>query len=226
VVSRIVDVRFIGPLIGRYALESRAKVKGVQIFACRLQSISARQVVMSAPVSGQVEEGITAHFGPFGTVRGAIGRHIEGGFAVDLDLCDEGRHRLAAKIDWFKKRTFAGVTDKREHRRYMPKEPRSALVLASGLIIPCLVIDISASGAAVSANHEPAIGEPLAIGGVVARVVRRLEVGFAVQFVAEQTPAQVEGMLRAPAKWKGVLGTSEAEAVELATAGEDLAAVG
>lgn len=221
--SKLADVRFIGPVMGRYALESRMRRKGVQIFACRLQSISARQVIASAPVPGRIDEGITVHFHPFGTVRGVVARHVEGGFAMDIACDDEGRDRLAAKIDWYKKRTFAGVTDKRQHRRFMPSEPRSALVLSDGTVLPCLVIDMSASGAAVSADHEPDIGEPLAVGQVVARVVRRLDVGFAVQFVDEQAADAVEALLRAPDEWKRAMAMREAEAsAEIAAAVADM----
>jgi hypothetical protein len=135
-------------------------------------------------------------------MRGTIGRHIDGGFSMDIQADDEGREKLAARIDWYKKRTFAGVTDKRQHRRFMPREPRSALVMADGTVLPCLVIDVSASGAAVSADVDPPLGEPLAIGKVVGRVVRKLEVGFAVQFTSAQEPQTVEDMLRAPDEWK------------------------
>jgi hypothetical protein len=95
----------------------------------------------------------------------------------------------------------------------MPREPRSAVVLGNGDVLPCLVIDISASGAAVSADLDPQLGEPLAIGRVVGRVVRKLEVGFAVQFVAEQEPEVVEEMLRAPDEWQEALASAEVGAM-------------
>jgi hypothetical protein len=196
------NVRFIGPVIGRYLLESRVRLSGVQIFACRLQSISPVQLVVSAPVSGDIEEGVTANFEPFGTLRGKVARHIDGGFAAEIIGDNEDREKLALRIEWYKKRTFAGLTDKRQHRRFMPREPRSAIVLSRGQVLPCLVIDMSASGVAVSADHEPAIGEPLAVGRMVGRVVRRLEVGFAVQFVEPQEMEVVEELLRTPEEWE------------------------
>lgn len=204
------DIRFIGPVMGRYALDSRMRLAGVQIFACRLQSISASRVVAAAPVPGSVEEKITVNFEPFGTLRGVVARHIEDGFVMDIDADDEERQKLANKIEWYKKRTFAGLTDKRQHRRFMPREPRSAVVLGNGEVLPCLVIDISASGAAVSADVDPQLGEPLAIGRVVGRVVRKLEVGFAIQFVAEQEPEVIEEMLRAPDEWQRAMRLQEA----------------
>ena len=200
--AKTAGVRFIGPLMGRYALESRMRTRGVQIFACRLQSISTTQIIASAPVPGHIEEGVTVNFEPFGTLRGQIVRHVEGGFGMDIEADTDEREKLASKIDWYKKRTFAGLTDKRRHRRFMPREPRSALILASGHVLPCLIIDMSASGAAVSADIDPPMGEPLAIGRVVARVVRRLEVGFAVRFLGELEFETMEEMLKAPDEWE------------------------
>ena len=211
--AKTAAVRFIGPVMGHYALESRMRTGGVQIFACRLQSISTTQIVASAPVLGCLAEGITVNFEPFGTLRGQVVRHVDGGFGMEIDADPEDREKLASKIDWYKKRTFAGLTDKRKHRRFMPREPRSALILANGHVLPCLIIDMSASGAAVSADVDPPIGEPLAIGRVVARVVRRLEVGFAVRFLSELELETMEEMLRAPDEWERAIAVQrEAEA--------------
>jgi hypothetical protein len=202
VVAKAPNIRFIGPVIGRYLLESRVRLPGVQVFACRLQSISPFQMVVSAPVVGCIAEGITANFEPFGTLRGAVTREIDGGFAAEIVGDDDDREKLALRIEWYKKRTFAGLTDKRQHRRFMPREPRSAIVLGRGLVLPCLVIDMSASGVAVSADYEPALGEPLAVGRMVGRVVRRLDVGFAVQFIEAEEIEVVEELLRTPEEWE------------------------
>lgn len=197
----LAEVRFIGAVMGRYTLESRARMPGLQIFAARLQSISPTLMVASVPVKGKIGEMVTAHYVPFGNVRGRIARHIDGGIVVDIDADPDARHRLATRIDWFKKRVFNGVTDKREHARFMPREPKTTVVLHNGAVLPCLVIDLSCSGAAVSADYEPAVGEPLAIGKVVARVVRRIDVGFAVQFVQPLPRDTVEEVVRAPEEW-------------------------
>ncbi len=206
------DVRFIGPVMGRYTLESRVRPSGVQIFAVRLQSISPAMLVASAPVPGRIGETITAHFVPFGNVRGRVARYIDGGFVVDIEGDQARRRKLAARIDWYKKRVFAGVTDKREHKRFMPREPKSAVVLGDGTVLPCLVIDLSSSGAAISVDHHPEIGEPLAVGKAVCRVVRRLEVGFAVQFLTPIEREQVEETIRAPEEWERAMRRREAEA--------------
>lgn len=210
--ERGADVRFIGPVMGRYTLESRVRPSGVQIFAVRLQSISPAMLVASAPVSGSIGEAVTAHFVPFGNVRGKVARHIEGGFVIDIDGDQDRRRKLAARIEWYKKRVFAGVTDKREHKRFMPRDPRSAVVLSDGELLPCLIIDVSSSGAAISVDYRPEIGEPLALGTALCRVVRRLEVGFAVQFLTPIEAQEVEEAVRAPHNWEDAMRARQAEA--------------
>lgn len=193
----LADVRFIGPVSGHYTLESRRlRSKYLPAFVCRLQSISLKMLVAAAPVPGSIGETVNAHFQPFGTVHGHLSRHFDGGFCVDLDLDPDSRQKLASRIDWYNKRIFGGVPDRRTHKRFMPRDPRSILLLANGSRVPCLLIDVSGVGAAVSANIRPRIGAPLAVGQLVGRVVRHLDAGFAVQFVNEQRPGLVEQMLR------------------------------
>src|SRR5688572_8784077 len=108
--ARGADVRFIGHVLGRYTLESRVRPTGVQISAVRLQSISPTTLVASAPVKGRIGETVTAHFVPFGNVRGRVTRHIDGGFIVEIEGDHDRRRKLAKRIEWYKKRTFAGIS--------------------------------------------------------------------------------------------------------------------
>lgn len=194
--QRSSDIRFIGALMGRYLLASRKnRSHRVQVFACRLQSISPQLMVASAPVLGAPGEELSANFEPFGTVRGRVDRLIDGGFSMAIETTAEERDLLIKRIGWYKKRVFHGVADKRAHRRVMPRDPRSTILLADGTRLPCLIIDMSRSGAALSADVQPDLGTPLAVGRVVARVVRWLDVGFAVQFLAEQDPESLEDRL-------------------------------
>ncbi len=190
------DVRFVGALMGKYLLASRRdRAACVQVFACRLQSISPKHLVASAPVVGDLGEGMSASFEPFGLLRGRVERMIDGGFAVAIDADPDDRALLAKRIAWYKRRTFNGLTDKRSHRRLMPRDSRSLLVFGDGRALECLIIDMSRSGAAASADVQPPIGTPLAVGSVVGRVVRWLDVGFAVRFVVEQDQMTLEDCL-------------------------------
>ena len=69
------------------------------------------------------------------------------------------------------------------------------MTLADGTTQPCLVIDMSPSGVAVSAQLQPQIGTPLAVGACIGRVVRLLPDGFAVKFVEPLNRHELERRL-------------------------------
>ena len=87
------------------------------------------------------------------------------------------------------------VSDQRAERRFIPVKPYSQMMLADGRTETCLVIDVSISGAAISAETVPEIGTVLAVGTIVGRVVRHFEGGFAVQFVERQSRDELEEKL-------------------------------
>lgn len=194
------DVRFIGALAGRYALPDRRRTPDdkIQVYACRLCSISTRMLVAVGPVVGREGEVVSAHFNEFGILRGRITRRLASGFVIDLQLSDSEREKLGAKIDWHKRHVHAQVPDKREHRRILPRDPRSVIVLADGQKVPCFIIDVSRSGAAVSAHFWPELSMPMALGRIVGRVVRHLDVGFALQFIQPQEFEDLEYLIRPP----------------------------
>lgn len=178
------NVRFVGALNGCYALSERRDDDGepLPVYACRLASISPEQAVLIAPVIATEGEIVVMHFKDFGILRCQVARELPTGFVLDIELDDEGRKKLAAKIRWKKQNATSYTPDKREFQRIMPRHPRSVLTMADGSRVPCFVVDISQSGAAVSAAKLPAKGTPLAVGSMVGRVVRRLEIGFAIEF--------------------------------------------
>jgi hypothetical protein len=99
------------------------------------------------------------------------------------------------KLLWLKESQNLKVSDRRRHKRIIPQEPRSTLVLADGRILECFIIDMSASRAAVSADIIPRIGTPLAVGKVVGKVIRHFDDGFAVRFNEIQDLGHVERMV-------------------------------
>ncbi|WP_156461095.1 PilZ domain-containing protein [Devosia sp. Root436] len=194
------DVRFIGAVAGRYALSDRRVGDDgkVSVYACRLCSISTRLAVVVGPVVGREGESVTAHFDEFGILRGKISRKLPSGFVMELMLNDTDRNKLGGKIVWQKKRVHEQVPDKRDHKRILPRDPRTVLTLGDGTQMPCFVIDISQSGIAVSADIWPGLGTPMAIGKLVGRVVRYLDVGFALQFIQLQEIDQLEILMAPP----------------------------
>ena len=182
--ERRMDARFVGSLSGCYSLESRKAGQEdlTDVFACRVQAISTKSAVLGCTVSGAVGERVLAKFEDFPILNGAISRLFRDGFVMDFAVDNEERLQLAAKIDWIKKHRFSAKKDLRAHKRVMPPHPHSAVTLPDGRVFRCEVIDVSRSGAAVSAEVTPRIGTRIALGSAVGVVVRHLEAGFALRF--------------------------------------------
>jgi hypothetical protein len=68
-------------------------------------------------------------------------------------------------------------------------------MLADGTIRGCFVIDMSVSGVAVSSELTPKLGDVLAVGKIIGRVVRVFPEGFAARFIELQNPELLEQWL-------------------------------
>jgi hypothetical protein len=110
-----------------------------------------------------------------------------GGFLVELEMTKPLREKFASKLTWLEqKQKNPAFRDVRKDARIIPESPHSTLALMDGSIHACFIIDMSISGTAVSAQVQPPIGMPLAVGACIGRVVRHLPDGFAVKFVETQ----------------------------------------
>lgn len=182
--TRLLDVKFIGPIKGCYYLFSRAKLadSDLKVFACRTQSITPKRIVINAPVRGLIGEKVSLKLDQFDIIQGTISQIIPAGFVVDVEAEGDAQEKLSAKIDWLKKQRLKAVKEHRDHKRIMPPQSRTAITLADGATVECFIIDVSESGAAVSADLKPSVGTRLAVGSATGVVVRHIEAGFAVQF--------------------------------------------
>jgi hypothetical protein len=117
---------------------------------------------------------------------------LERGFVMSINAKLEQRRRLATKIEWLEQHKNSEVRDQRADSRFVPRDPYSRMLLADGHVENCLILDLSISGAAVSADTIPAIGAVLAIGSLTSRVVRHFDEGFAVRFIERQSRDTVE----------------------------------
>lgn len=190
------ETRFIGDLMGSYVLASRAQQPdGMMRLACRARSISVREATITAPVVGAVGEALTVAFQPLGILRGEIVRRLDTGFIMGFDVELAERETLETRIQWLKRKSLRAVHERREHKRVLPRETRSRLVIGVGQIVDCFIMDMSRSGAAISADVKPAVGTLVGVGAVPGRVVRHFDCGFGVQFVDLQELDHLEGLL-------------------------------
>lgn len=186
---------------GSYTLTNWFDSQGKpRTFACRTSRVSPFRMLVDVPVIGRIGDQISSYFSDFGRLEGRISDTTPGGFLLELSMDKAMRERMANQLTWLeKKQRDSSVRDVRKQARIIPATPHSALTFADGSIHSCFVIDMSVSGAAISASVQPAIGTPLAVGTCVGRVVRHLPEGFAVQFVEPQNRADLDWRIaRAP----------------------------
>jgi hypothetical protein len=186
---------------GRYSLANWYDPQGNRReFACRTSRISPFRMMVSVPVVGKLGDRVTSYFGDFGKLDGVISDTVAGGFLLELAITKGKRERLASKLSWLEKQQRdPTIRDVRAQSRIVPANPHSSLVLADGTTQGCFVIDYSVSGTAVSADLQPKIGTPLAVGACVGRVVRLFREGFAVKFVEPQNRDNIERLIARPA---------------------------
>jgi hypothetical protein len=174
---------------GSYSLQRRwydAEGK-LRSFACRTTRVSPFRMIVQVPIVGHIGERVSFYFRDFGELEGIVSHTAQGGFLAELNMAAERRARLSEQLAWLERKLRdTSVQDAREDARIIPPTSHSVLILADGSTHGCFIIDISSSGVGISAEIQPPIGTPLAVGACVGRVVRVFETGFAVKFVARQ----------------------------------------
>ncbi len=182
---------------GDYTLPNWYDPQGrLRTFACRTSRVSPFRMIVDVPVVGKIGDRLTSYFRDFGKFDGLISDTVSGGFLLELEMTRPMREHLANKLTWLEKKQKEPATpDLRKDARFIPANPHSKLTLADGSTHGCFIIDISVAGVAVSAEIQPEIGTPLAVGACVGRVVRPLPNGFAVKFVETQNRGELDRLL-------------------------------
>lgn len=165
-------------LLGRLMLENR------QEYPCRIVNMSPGGAAVMAMTPGQIGERVIAYIDHLGRLEGRIAREIEGGFGMSIAATPRKREKLAAQLTWLANRQILNLPEDRRHGRVAPRNPMARLILPNGVNIACRVIDVSASGAAISVPPAqlPAVGAAVTVGKTSGRVVRHIDNGFAIEF--------------------------------------------
>lgn len=181
---------------GSYTLPNWYDPQGkLRTFACRTTRVSPFRMIVEVPVVGKVGDRLTSYFRDFGKLDCRISDTMERSFLLELEMSRARREKLSDMLVWLeKKQKDTAIKCVRQHARFVPPNPHSTLTLADGTVHPCLIIDASASGVAVSTPVQPPIGMPLAVGACIGRVVRLLPNGIAIKFVEMQNPRALERM--------------------------------
>jgi hypothetical protein len=175
-------------LLGRYMLNDRRE------YPCQVTDMSPGGMALVAPVLGNPGERVIAYVDHLGRLEGVIARTLENGFAMTIGATSRKRDKLAAQLTWLANRHILNLPEDRRHGRFVPRNPVARLILPNGTNVTCRVIDLSASGTAISIGKDllPAVGAMVTVGKSQGRVVRHIEGGFAVEFTRLQHPDFLE----------------------------------
>jgi len=175
-------------LLGRFMLSDRRE------YPCQVVNMSPGGMLLMAPVQGKTGERVIAYVDHLGRLEGEIARLVENGFAMTISATIRKRDKLAAQLTWLANRDILNLPEDRRHGRFVPKNPMARLILPNGTNVTCRVIDLSASGAAISIapNLRPPVGAAVTVGKTSGRVVRHIENGFAIEFTRLQHPDSIE----------------------------------
>lgn len=167
-------------LLGRYMLQDRRE------FPCQVLEMSPGDAVVIAPIAGKVGEKVIAYLDNIGRIEGAIQTQVDGGFTMDVVASPRKRDKMAAQLTWLANKDVLNLPEDRRHERVVPDNRHSTVVLDDGRRYNCKIIDISLSGAAIELAVRPAMGTPVTLGRMRARVVRHFPDGVAVEFASSQ----------------------------------------
>jgi hypothetical protein len=191
------SISIIASIPGRYMLTRHTDANGNRReFSCRVVKISPDVMTLAAPVNGIVGERVIATLWEFGKFDGNIVKIYDRGFEMSMSMSEEERARFAAKIEWYEKHKNHELVDNRKSKRIVPQNPHSTVMTSDGTVVDGFIIDMSITGVAISADVDPFIGDTLAVGKVVGRVVRKFPGGFGVKFIALQNPHLLERSLQ------------------------------
>jgi hypothetical protein len=167
-------------VLGRYMLADRRE------FPCQIIDMSPGDARVIAPVSGRPGEKIIIYLDHLGRVEGTISELIDGGFQMQLISSPRRRDKMAAQLTWLANKDLLNLPEDRRHERVVPDMRHSSILLEDGRRYNCKITDISLSGAAVEIDVRPALGTPVTLGRMRARVVRHFPDGIAVEFASVQ----------------------------------------
>jgi hypothetical protein len=193
------DVPKVVSVPGRFSFADVRNARGERrIYGCHAVNPSIREIAIASPIAAKLCARVIAHIDHLGKLEGLVTRVLKRGFVMGVYTKKHERDKLATKIEWLQHHRNSEVRDQRADSRFVPKNPYARLILPDGYTENCLILDMSVSGAAVSADTIPSVGSVLAVGKVVSRVVRHFDEGFAVRFIERQSRDSVETDLADP----------------------------
>jgi hypothetical protein len=153
-------------------------------FTCTLKDISVGGLSLSTTGTTKLDMGekIIAYVDRLGGLEGHVVRTWADGFAVKLSATQHKQEKLAAQITWLLNESDLKGAAARQHDRIPVGNRSLILTISEGVEVPCLVLDVSLSGASIACKAKPDIQSAVRIGRLRAKVTRHHVEGIGVQF--------------------------------------------
>lgn len=168
------------------SLSGRFMVEDTKEYPCEVFNMSPGGMAVRAPFSPRVGERVISYIEQLGGLDGRVARTFDGGFAVEFKISARKRERIANVLTWYCSGDHK--IEDRVHERVTPRIADQKLILPSGIVHACRVIDVSLSGASIATNLRPEIDSLVVLARHRGRVVRHHDEGFAIEFVEVQDP--------------------------------------
>jgi hypothetical protein len=162
---------------------------------CQLTEISPGDAMFISPFCGGMDERVIAYIDEIGRLEGVIVDHLESGFRMSITASQRKRDKLADVLTWLANRHVLSLAEDRRHLRRTPKRTNAAVLFPDGTTQACRVMDMSLSGAALATALRPAIGSPVRLGKLGARVVRHFDDGIGIEFMQIMSEAAIQQTL-------------------------------
>ena len=156
-------------------------------YVCHVKDISVGGLALTVegemPASLKPGERVVAYIGQLGGLEGTVLRTWDDGFAMKLTATQHKREKLAAQITWLLNEKDMTGAAARKHERLKIANRDADLTLGAGGFLPCLILDVSLSGASLACKVRPDLGEEVWLSRLRARVVRHHSEGIGIQFM-------------------------------------------
>jgi hypothetical protein len=166
-------------LSGRYMLADG------QEFDCQVIDVSPVGVAIRGPLVGDPGERVVVYVQELGRIEGVVVRRSSDSFAMDLRVCSNKLHKLAARIDWLIRRQTEDCPERRSFVRFDREEELTTLQLSDGRAFAAALLDVSTNSAALEVGVTPPVGAAVTVAARRAHVSRHFAGGIAVTFDQE-----------------------------------------
>ncbi|NDA46487.1 MAG: PilZ domain-containing protein [Alphaproteobacteria bacterium] len=163
-------------LLGRFSMPNRLE------YPCQTLNMSPGGIAINAPVRPEVGHKLILQLDMLGQVQGQVVRHMDMGFALELEQLFLNPEKLADQLTWLANRSPQSDQDARRHIRIEPRHRHVKIETAGLPPFAGILLNISRSGACLETDRKLSIGTDVKIGRLAAHVVREVAIGFAVAF--------------------------------------------